>query len=161
MDETMQNFMRNAQRMGLCKEYTDKCSAAKSKKQLMDIALDANGISYIANAVAKGYLSAEYIYNAFNPFINGKYVRDKDGYTSCLYCSHGHEDDIAEIQANTTAMVVINLIGTIVIPENRICEIHLVNSKCYIKGEGRGNVYTYGDTEIYNEKDAPIKLEQQ
>lgn len=161
MDETMQNFLRNAKRLGLCEEYTDKWTSAKSKKQLIDIALDANGLSFVANAVAKGYLTAEYICEAFAPFNNGKYVRDKDGYTSAMYCSCGKDGDLAEINATTTAILAIGFIGTINIPKNRICEIHLVNCKCYIKGEGKANVYAYGDTEIYNDKDAPIKVIRQ
>ena len=161
MDETLQEFLRNAKRLGLCEEYTDKWTAAKSKKQLLDVALDANGLSYVANAVAKGYLTAGYICSAFAPFINGKYVRDKDGYTSALYCSDGKENCVAEINATTTALLAIDFIGTINIPKNRICEIHLVNSKCYVRGEGKVIVYTYGDTEIYNKDEANIKIERQ
>lgn len=153
MDETMQKFLRNAKRLGLCEEYTDKWTSAKSKKQLIDIALDANGLSFVANAVAKGYLTAEYICEAFAPFNNGKYVRDKDGYTSALYCG----EDTNEISATETALLVIDFVGDIYIPENRICEIHLVNSKCYIVSKGKANVYTYGDTKIINESEASIK----
>lgn len=128
----------------------------------MDLALSARGISFVAKAIAEGWgITPDQICAEFKPFLNGKYVRDKDGYTSAVYCSDGKENCVTEINATTTAILVIGFIGTIFIPQNRICEIHLVNSKCYIKGEGRGNVYTYGDTEIYNEDDAPIKLEQQ
>ena len=161
MDEQMQNFLRNAKRLGLCEEYTDKWTAAKSKKQLLDVALDANGLSFVANAVAKGYLSAEYICEAFAPFNNGKYVRDKDGYTSAMYVSDGKENCVADITAKTTTLLVVDFIGTIFIPKNRICEIHIVNSKCYVKGEGKGNVYTYGDVEIYDQDEANIKVYKQ
>lgn len=159
MDDVMQNFLRNAKRLGLCEEYTDKWTAAKSKKALIDIALDANGLSYVATAVAKGYgLTAEYICSEFAPFNNGKYIRHKDGYTSVLYCSCGKDGDLAAFDATTTALLAIDFIGTITIPKNRICEMHLVNCKCYIKGEGRGRVYSYGDTNIFNEEEAPIEV---
>lgn len=159
MDDTMNKFLRNAKNLGLCAEYTDKWTSAKSKKQLMDICLDANGISYVANAVAQGWgLSPEYICREFAPFNNGKFIRDKDGYTSAMYCSCGKGGDLAEIYVTTTALLAIDFIGTIVIPKNRICEMHLVNCKCYIKGEGKGDVYAYGDVEIYNENEAPIKV---
>lgn len=128
----------------------------------MDLALSARGISFVAKAIAEGWgITPDQICTEFKPFLNGKYVRDKDGYTSAVYCSDGKENCVAEINATTTAILVIGFIGTIFIPQNRICEMHLVNSKCYIRGEGRGNVYAYGDTEVYNEDDAPIKLEQQ
>lgn len=158
MDETMQNFLRNAKRLGLCEEYTDKWTAAKSKKQLLDVALDANGLSFVANAVAKGYLTAGYICSDFFPFINGKYIRHKEGYTSALYCSCGNDNDLTAFEAKTTALLVINFVGTITIPKNRICEMHLVNCKCCIKSEGRGNVYLYGDTDIFNKEEASIEV---
>lgn len=157
MDETMQNFIRNAKRLGLCEEYTDKWTSAKSKKQLIDIALDANGLPFVANAVAKGYLTAEYICEAFAPFNNGKYVRDKDGYTSAMYCG----EETNEIFATETALLVIDFVGDIHIPENRICEIHIVNSKCYIVNKGKVNIYAYGDTKIINESEASIKVIRQ
>lgn len=125
----------------------------------MDLALSIRGIEYIAQAVAEGWgISSAKICAEFAPFNNGKYIRSKDGYTSAVYCSDGKEDCVAEINATTTALLVIDFIGTINIPENRICEIHLVNGKCYIKGKGRGNVYAYGNVEIYNENEAPIKV---
>ena len=128
----------------------------------MDLALSARGISFVAKAIAEGWgITPDQICAEFKPFLNGKYVRNKDGYTSAVYCSDGKENCVAEINATTTAILVIDFIGTIFIPQNRICEIHLVNSKCYIKGEGRGNVYTYGDTEIYNESEAPVKIKRQ
>ena len=161
MEVTLEQFRKNATDPGICEMSADwdKC---KSKKQLIDLALSIRGIEYIAKAISEGWgIDADTICREFAPFNYGKYVRDKDGYTSAIYCSAGKENCVAEINATTTAMLVIDFVGRIIIPENRICEIHLVNSKCYILGEGRGYVYTYGDTEIYNEEDAPIKLEQQ
>lgn len=128
----------------------------------MDLALSARGISFVAKAIAEGWgITPDQICAEFKPFLNGKYVRDKDGYTSAVYCSDGKENCVAEINATTTAILVIDFIGTIFIPQNRICEIHLVNSKCYIKGEGKGYVYAYGNTEIYNESEAPVKIKRQ
>lgn len=161
MEVTLEQFRKNATDYGIC-EMSEEWDNCKSKKQLIDLALSIRGIEYIAKAISEGWgIDADTICREFAPFNCGKYVRDKDGYTSAIYCSDGKEDCIAEINATTTAILVIDFIGTINIPINRICEIHLVNSKCYIKGDGRGNVYLYGDTEIYNEDDAPIKLEQQ
>lgn len=159
MDETMRKFFENAKRLGLCEQYTSKWGSAKSKKQLIDLALDANGLSYVATAITKSYgLTAEYISNSFSPFINGKYIREKDGYTSALYCFCADKRDLAEIVASTTAVLVIGFKGTIRIPKNRICELHLVNCTCHVEGEGRCDAYIYGSTNILNEKEAPIKV---
>lgn len=161
MTITLSEFRRQADKHGICEMSADwdKC---KSKKQLIDLALSIRGIEYIAKAISEGWgIDADTICREFASFNYGKYVRDKDGYTSAIYCSDGKENCVAEINATTTAILVIDFIGRIIIPENRICEIHLVNSKCYIRGEGRGYVYAYGDTEIYNEDDAPVKIKRQ
>ena len=161
MTITLSEFRRQADKHGIC-EMSKDWDNCKSNKQRMDLALSARGISFVAKAIAEGWgITPDQICAEFKPFLNGKYVRNKDGYTSAVYCSDGKENCVAEINATTTAILVIDFIGTIFIPQNRICEIHLVNSKCYIKGEGRGNVYTYGDTEIYNESEAPVKIKRQ
>lgn len=161
MTITLSEFRRQADKHGIC-EMSAEWDNCKSKKQLIDLALSIRGIEYIAKAISEGWgIDADTICREFAPFNCGKYVRDKDGYTSAIYCSDGKENCVAEINATTTAILVIDFIGRIIIPENRICEIHLVNSKCYIRGEGRGYVYAYGDTEIYNEDDAPVKIKRQ
>jgi hypothetical protein len=160
MDKTFEEFIAKAKRLGLCQEYTDKVDKAKSKKAFMDICLDANGMPWVARSIAKGWgLTAEYICREYAPFNNGKYVRDMDGYTSAMYCLDGKGDDIAAIRATTTALIAIDFIGTIYIPKNRICEMHLVNCKCYIKGDGKANVYIYGeDADIYDYDKSNVKI---
>ncbi len=161
MEVTLEQFRKNATDYGIC-EMSAEWDNCKSKKQLIDLALSIRGIEYIAKAISEGWgIDAKTICREFASFNCGKYVRDKDGYTSAIYCSDGKENCVAEINATTTAILVIDFVGRIIIPENRICEIHLVNSKCYIRGEGRGYVYAYGDTEIYNEDDAPVKIKRQ
>lgn len=160
MSVTLSEFRKQADIHGIC-EMSKEWDDCKSNKQRIDLALSARGMSYVAKAVAEGWgISPDQICKDFAPFNNLRYIRDKDGYTSALVCSDAKEG-IAEVNATTTALLVINFIGTIVIPRNRICEIHLVNSRCYIKGEGRGYVYEYGKCDIYNRDDAPIKIAQQ
>ena len=80
----------------------------------MDLALSARGIYFVAKAIAEGWgISASEICREFKPFLNGKYVRDKDGYTSAVYCSDGKENCVVKIDATTTALLVIDFIGTI------------------------------------------------
>lgn len=160
MTVTLLEFRRQAEQHGIC-EMVKEWDACMSNKQRIDLALSARGMEYIAKAIAEGWgISPDQICMEFKPFLNGRYVRNKDGYTSVLYCSDGKENCVAEINATTTALLAVDFIGTINIPKNRICEMHLVNCKCYIKGDGKGNVYAYGDTEIYNEQDAPIKVKR-
>lgn len=158
MNITIDEFRKNAETHGICgmsKDW-DNC---KSNKQLLDLALSARGLEYVAKAIAEGWgVPADEVCKVFAAFNNGKYVRDKDGYTSALFCSCGSEQDLAEIIASTTAILVIGFNGTIHIPQNRICEMHLVNCECYVKGVGKGIAYIYGNTKILNEKDAPVDV---
>lgn len=159
MEVTLEQFRKNATEHGICEMSSDwdKC---KSKKQLIDLALSIRGIEYIAKAVSEGWgIDAGTICREFAPFINGKYVRDKDGYISALYCSF-KEESPAEIYAEQTALLVIGFIGNIYIPKNRICEIHAVDSKFNVYGDGVLRLKPYGDVEIYNEVNSPAKIEK-
>ena len=159
MEVTLEQFRKNAAEHGICEMSADwdKC---KSKKQLIDLALSIRGIEYIAKAISEGWgIDADTICREIATFINGKYVRDKDGYTSALWCSF-KEESPAEIYAEQTALLVIGFIGNIYIPKNRICEIHAVNSKFNAYGDGVLRLKSYGEVEIYNEEDSPAKIEK-
>ena len=159
MEVTLEQFRKNAAEHGICEMSAewDKC---KSKKQLIDLALSIRGIEYIAKAVSEGWgIDVDTICREFAPFNYGKYVREKDGYTSALWCS-SKEESPAEIYAEQTALLVINFIGNIYIPKNRICEIHAVNSKFNAYGDGVLRLKSYGDVEIYNEANSPAKIER-
>ena len=159
MEVTLEDFRKNATEHGICEMSAewDKC---KSKKQLIDLALSIRGIEYIAKAVSEGWgIDADTICREFAPFNYGKYVREKDGYTSALYCT-SKEESPAEIYAEQTALLVINFIGNIYIPKNRICEIHAVNSKFNVYGDGVLRLKPYGEVEVYNEEDSPAKIEK-
>lgn len=159
MEVALEQFRKNATEHGICEMSADwdKC---KSKKQLIDLALSIRGIEYIAKAISEGWgIDADTICREFATFINGKYVRDKDGYTSALWCSF-KEESPAEIYAEQTALLVIGFIGNIYIPKNRICEIHAVNSKFNAYGDGVLRLKSYGEVEIYNEEDSPAKIER-
>lgn len=87
----------------LCAEYKDKVDDAKSNKQLVDIVMDANGMSYLPEMLSKGIpLSYEIIRKRFSSFINGRYVgqiKGKSGheYTSAIYCKYVGDIDNADM----------------------------------------------------------------
>lgn len=153
MDE-FKEFIAKAKRLGLCQEYTEKVDKAASKKQFMDICLDANGMNWLSHAIARWHgLSAEYISREFHAFNEGRYVRNKDGYTSAMYCSPTTNPEIT-----TTAAIVINHFGKVHI--NRpICELYIVNSSVEIDGDGQGVCYLY-NSEIKNNATAPVIIKE-
>ena len=118
----------------LCENYNCKIMSAHSKKQLMDIVLDANGSSYLPEMSSKGYgLPYELICSSFAPYINGRYVaeyrNDKShGYTSKLYCCY----DEPEIVVDTTVCTILGYKGTIVVEKNNYAKIY-IDKNCDVK----------------------------
>lgn len=156
MDSVFEKFIADAKIRGLCKEYTNKVNHAASKKSFLDIALDANGVPWLADAICNGYgLSAEYIAKEFAALNCGRYIREKDGYTSAIFClPQGHS---LTIRASLT--LVIGFDGTIVLPKDRPYELHICNSTVDVTGDGNGVVYLY-DSIITNLADAPVIVKE-
>lgn len=110
----------------LCGNYTDKVNNAKSKKQVLDIVLDANGVNFLIEMQEKGMpLPYETIVKEFGNFINGKYIaefRNKkgNGYTSCIYCCCEESD----ITIKTTLTCIMGGSHYINIQENDFVKIY-------------------------------------
>lgn len=118
----------------LCEEYIEKLNNAVSNKQIMDIMMDANGISYLPEMERAGIpLPYDIIHNRFGNYFNGNYIaefrNDKgNGYNSKIYCEYKEDEIIADI----TLLCVLGYTGTIKIEQNNFCEIYL-DSKCDVK----------------------------
>jgi hypothetical protein len=142
MDNDFDKFITKAKELGLCKEYSQKIDSAMSKKQVMDIALDANGVSWLCDSIAQGWgLTPNYIARNYANFLNARYVYHGKGYTSAIYCQNDN------IDIKTTVSCVIECNGEI--HSDRLSEMHIVNSKVSITGEGRSIVYLY-NSQIVN-----------
>lgn len=129
----------------LCGGYTDKVYEARSKKQLFDIVLDANGSSYMCEMQVKGFpLPYETIHREFGHYINGRYKGEfknekGNGYTSSLYCCYAEDELLIDttlttmLGCNTDVYVRPNDFVRIYADQN--CEIHIScpsSSKCII-----------------------------
>lgn len=134
-------FRRNAERLGLCDEFSQRWSNCKSKKQLYDLACNVNSLAYLAEMIAKGYgLSSEYLQREFGQFLNGKCVHvDTEGYTSVIYCGLDGGMDIS-----TTCALIVDCRGVVSVGR-AISEIYIVNSEVRIEAEDgcEANVYLY------------------
>lgn len=110
----------------LCGEYQDKISNAKSKKQIMDIVLDASGLEWFMEMQShRMCMPYETITNDFKSYINGRYIaecgnKQSNKYTSSLYCCYC-EDTFIEI--NTTQTAILGCTCDVYLPNN---EIHLI-----------------------------------
>lgn len=138
----MDFFRKNADMDGLCEEYATKWDSCVSKKQMMDLALEAKGIDYVCDSIAKGWgLSPEYISSYFKSYINGAYIFSNGKYTSQMYCGYS-----GDIECKTTALALINCDVRIHTPKFSMCEIYATgNVKLSISGSGYVVVIAYGD----------------
>lgn len=141
----------------LCSNYTDRVNGALGKKQLMDIVLDANGMSYLQEMQQNGFpLPYETILREFNRFINGRYIYEsipnEKGYTytTAIYCCYNDDD---HIDVETTAISLLGcktklnitkLLATSVYLDSN-CEVDIVcpeDTTC--------SVYKYGNAKVNN-----------
>lgn len=137
---TLDDFFRNAKERNLCERGAKIWEHCKSKKSLIDFALGSWGADYVSSAIASGWgPSPEVLRDEFSQFL-GTYVRDKDGYTSKMYCL----PDTDSITIDTTLTLIIGFNGTIT--TNRLCELYLVNCDADIVGEGTPIVHSYNST---------------
>lgn len=138
----------------LCNEYSNKVSSALSKKQLVDIGLDANGIHYLCEMRQNGYpLDYNVLLNEFKHFINGKYIFTSKpnaagvSYTCELYCRYNNR----ELNVRTTCVSLLDCATTICIKPYDCVSVHLdencdVKIKCHDTSSCR--VYLYGAAKV-------------
>ena len=138
-------FKRNVMLLGLCSSYKEKWDSATSKEVLMDMALDSNGVELLADAHSFGFgMDIQYMKRTFSDYINGKWKRNKDGYTSCLYV-----DFKGEIEQVCTLTTVLASKVTFNVPKGSVCKLYVGgNSTVNITGEGVCYVYSYGENKI-------------
>lgn len=155
MDEVFKRFIEKAKRHGLCKEYTDKVESAESKRAFMDIVLDANGMEWMCNAIAKwNALTPEYIADAFAPFNDGKYTHhDPQGYSSQMYCGTK-----LAITLRTSAALIINS-DCFVHNLRYISVLYVVNSKIRIGNKGKVNIISF-NSEIIPDGDIVLNIDK-
>ena len=140
------NLKRNALMLGLCGEYKDRWDKCSNKKELIDLALDSNGVEFLADAMTFGWgCSQEFLLNEFADFINGKYQRKKDGYTSELYVEpHG------EIELRSTLTVIAGGCANVIVPPNFFGRVYVCgDGGSLIFGSNGGSIelFVYGENE--------------
>jgi hypothetical protein len=141
MNNELLTLKRNAVMLGLCDGYKVKWNEAKGKKDLVDMALDANGVEFMAKSIAEGWgLSKRYILGNFGDYMNNNYVRDKGGYTSKLYVDYG-----GDIFQPATLNLLVGCNTSLLVPEGSVCKIYVCGrSNVRINCVGKCYVYVYG-----------------
>lgn len=133
MDDLVK-FKRNALMRSLCSDYTNKWNSAQTEDDLVSIAIDANGISYMCHSIANGWgLDVDYLSNRFKNYINGnkcyKFFNEKgNGYSSELLCCYGGADG-KHFVSRSTQICIINSKVILSVPPCAYIEVHTVNSE--------------------------------
>lgn len=152
----LREFKEHAKEKGACDAYLEKWDKCGSKKQLIDLALSAQGMDYLSTSISEGWgLNSTYISNTFRKYINGEYIfRNEKGYDSMMFCNF-----IGSIEAVTTGILIIDSNIFIEVPKGHICEIYACgNNSIHISGQGEAVLVIYGDNnEIVYSEETKIK----
>ena len=107
------------------------------------MALDSNGIEFMADSIAFGWgLSKEYLLKEFGEFANGFYQCNEHGYTSEMYIgAHG------VIKVRSTIILVAYCKDLeIEVPENMVTRIYVCGkSEVRIECKGKCDLVEYGE----------------
>lgn len=111
----------------ICERYLPAVDAARSRKQYMDVVLDANGIAFLCDMRLKGYeLPYAVMKSEFKAYLNGRYIHSKSSmsgtYTSAMYCD---VQSPAEITVNTTLTGIFGCNCDIHVPDNTVCQVYV------------------------------------
>lgn len=145
MKDELLMFKRRALRLGLCEEYRRKWDSCNNHRALINLALDANGVEFLSDALSFGWgLSDEELLSEFGEYINGRYVRYGDGYTSELYVRA-----VKDIKLRSTLTVLAGSCCDVMSPDFFFGRIYVCSgSKVRLHGGGKLEVCVYGDGDV-------------
>lgn len=141
---SLEQFRANVEKEGiLCESYALLWDKAGSKKQLLDLALSAQGADTLCHSIAHGWgISNDEILKRFKRYINGAYTYEAEsGYTSVIYCKY-----YGMIEAEDSLIILIDCDATINVPDWAVCSIYATGiTNVSIVGGGRVRLVAYGD----------------
>lgn len=126
---TLNDFRKNADLHNVCGDYAARWDRCKSKKDLIDLACEIEGGVFLCRASSEGWgISSQELFNMFAPYLDGRYVSEKEGgATSVLYCRYN-----GNIRAEHTTTILIDSFADIFVPERTICRI-IADKHTYLK----------------------------
>lgn len=144
MGDDLLSMKRYALAHGLCGRYAGLWDNASSPKDLVDMASDANGMSFMAEGFADGWCPPEeYVVRNFGDFINGAYVSRHKGYTGEIWCG---ERSGRYVDASAASVLVAHCDMTLVVPARKVCAVYVSGvSDVLVDCDGTAFVKVYGD----------------
>lgn len=99
MNADLVHFRHNAAIRNLCGNYSSMWDKASDREQLVRLATDSNGISYMCESMENGWgLSPDFIRKNFTEWCDGREIRHK-GYKSAMLCEYtgGYVSKVTEL----------------------------------------------------------------
>ena len=134
------SLKRRAIRLGLCEEYRRKWDLACTKDELVRMAIDSNGVEFLADSIAFGWgVGKDYILREFDGYVNGKHLCGEDGYTSEMFVgAYGG----VTTRATITLFAYCDKYLDVEIPAGIV-------SRVYVCGGSRIRIHCKGSLELY------------
>lgn len=134
---------KKALELGLCKEYQDKWNAAVNKNNLVEMALDAKGVDFMADSISNGWgLSPDFLKKKFPDYVNGQCIVNERGYTSSMFV-----DSKTGIDVNTTLVLLVSCNCDVHIRKEVMTNLYLCGDcKVSVTCDGYCQVYLYGES---------------
>lgn len=132
---------RKALALGLCGKYKAAWDAAADAETVFRLAMDANGIEFLADGIAFGWgLPAGYIAREFAGYVNG-YVCHEDGYTSQLFVGTS-----GVLAVTSTLSLLAGHHGVVRVPRGMVSKVYLCGgSDVSLECAGVCDVVAYAD----------------
>lgn len=112
----MQKFRADAEKHGLCAKYAVLWNKAKTVEELQELALDMQGLEFIAKAYAEGWgLPLEYARTVFPEIVTGKAVGRHDNYTTQMFFEREEN-----IMAKEDVILLVNCKCAVIIGDNDV-----------------------------------------
>lgn len=137
---------RKSLRLGLCGVYKTRWDEARSFKDLFDLSLDSNGITYLADGIAFGWgLTSDYITETFGEYVNG-YVSHQKGYTSQMFV---RPPKGTVLDMRSTLNLIVDYDGVVYVPRHMVCRIYVTGDyHICVKCDGKCEVTIYEGNNI-------------
>lgn len=129
---------------GLCGRYRALWDGADGVESLFRLALDANGMSFMAEAMGSVHgLSVVWVRRHFGDYVDGGYVVEHNGYSGCWLCG---AVDGGSYVVRSTQLLLSGCDKVIVVPRGRFVVVHVcAGSRVRLACAGRCRLYVYGE----------------
>lgn len=124
MIENLIDLKQKAIKMKICEEYLRRWNEATTPRQLIDMALDSNGMEFMAGTCnTPAGVSSQFLLAHFPEFVNGAYLSPQKGYTAEMFVAQKSVSPRADL------VLLLECNGEVTVKPNRCAKIY-TDKKC-------------------------------